>query len=340
MRDVVDYWRTGFDWRAVEARLNRFAHYRLPVDGRVVHAIVEPGSGDNPLPVLLTHGWPGSFVEFADLIEPLAHPERFGGRAQDGLTVVVASLPGYGLSDPPAEPIGPREVAGVWQRLMAQTLGFERFGAHGSDWGAAVTSWLAYDFPQNLAAIHLTMPILRADGPFDPPLDPEEEDFLGRMVARLAGESGYQAIQGTKPQTLSYGLTDSPAGLAAWILEKFQGWTASYGTGRPPAVDLEHLLTNVMLYWLAGPNAASWMYRFLVDGSAFLLPSGGRIETPTGLCLFPDDVALPAPDRYGRRTYNVVSRTLAASGGHFPGLDASEALVMDLRAFFTAHGLT
>jgi len=334
MRQVVDHWATRFDWRAAEARLNRFPNYRLPVDGRLVHAIVEPGSGDDPLPVVLTHGWPGSFAEFADVIEPLAHPERFGGNAQDGLTVVAASLPGYAFSDPPAAPVTPRQVGETWHRLMTDVLGFERYGAHGSDWGAAVTSWLAYDHPRSVAAIHLTTPILHADGAFDPPLDAEEEDFLARMGARMAGEAGYQAIQGTKPQTLSYGLTDSPAGLAAWMLEKYQGWTASFGSGGPPDIDLDHLLTTVMLYWLAGPNAASWMYRFLVDGSAFALPPGGRIETPTGLCLFPHDVALAAPAQLSRRTYDVVRRVLAPAGGHFPGLDAADVLAADISAFF------
>ena len=207
------------------------AHQRLlalqdTIGGKKVHFILERGSGDNPMPLLITHGWPGSFVEFLDIIEKLAHPERFGGDMRDAFTVVAPSLPGYGFSDPPDAPIGPRDIAPIWSTLMTEVLGCERYVAQGGDWGAIITSWLALDHPKNLAAIHLNMLGLR---PFI------GKDRRRSATRRRAGSSAcrrgaaqitaYQQIQGTKPQTLAYGLTDLPAGLAAWILEKFHGWT-------------------------------------------------------------------------------------------------------------------
>ncbi len=335
MHETLAYWRDRYDWRKVEARLNRFAHYRLPVAGKRVHAIVEQGSGKNPLPLILTHGWPGSFVEFTEMIEPLAHPERFGGSADDGFTVIAASIPGYAFSDPPDVPLGPREVGHIWHQLMTETLGFARYGAHGSDWGAAITSWLAFDHPEKLAAIHLTMPILRDPASLEKqPPDAEEAAHLQMQGERMIGETGYQAIQGTKPQTLAYGLTDSPIGLAGWILEKYHTWSSARGSDRPPPMEPEHLITNIMMYWLNGPNASTWMYKWLVDWSGFILPPGRKITVPTGLCQFPDDVVAPAPPQWGRRSYNVARDVRAPKGSHFPGLDAAPFLIDDIRAFF------
>lgn len=336
MRDLVDYWRDGFDWRAIEVRLNRFAHYRLPAEGRRIHAVVEPGSGDG-LPLLMLHGWPGSFLEFMQVVEPLARPAGYGGLAQDGITVIAASLPGYAFSDPPAAPIGPREAAATLLTMMRETLGIDRFYVHGGDWGAAVASWMAFDAPDAVSALHLTSAIMQPrveEG--DPPLREEERVFLDSRAGRGPWEAGYQMIQGTKPLTLAYGLTDSPVGLAAWILEKYRGWSPARSSDAPPPMDRDALLTVVMLYWLAGPGPASWMYRFLVDGTAFRLPPGGRIGVPTSLCLFDGDISPVAPLCWQRRSYEVVRRTVFPGGSHFPGLDAPEPLLADLRRFVAA----
>jgi len=339
MREVLGYWRERYDWRAQEAKLNRLAHYRLKTGDLTVHAVVEPGSGPNPLPLILTHGWPGSLIEFAEMVEPLAHPERFGGDVANAFTVVAPGLPGYGWSDPPAAgPISPRDVGVMWHDLMRNTLGFDRYVAHGSDWGAAVTSWLAADNPEGLDAIHLTLGILRASpAPGDRPLDEEEQAHVQRQTAKMVGETGYSGIHGTRPQTLAYGLTDSPVGLAAWILEKFQRWSDAYGRDAPPPMDLDHLITNVMFHWLPEPGPAYWMYRYLVDGSGFILPPGKRIETPTHICLFPADISGPAPRQMIERTYDVASYAVAPSGGHFPGLDAPTHLVDSLRTTLKSY---
>ena len=337
MRNVVAFWRDDYDWRHWEARLNRFPQFRAPIAGGQVHFIREEGSGAAPFPLVLTHGWPGSFVEFIDLIEPLAHPERFGGDVADAFTVVVPSLPGYGFSDPPAAPIRAAEVAARWRVLMGEVLGFRRYGAQGGDWGSAVTSWLALDAPPELAAIHLNMVSLRpAMGEGTPPLDEDERRWLAASKARREGELAYQQIQGTKPQTLAYGLTDSPAGLAAWILEKFHGWTVP-GQDMPPPFDLGHLVTNIMIYWLSGINAANWMYRSTVQGTSSALKAGERVGVPTGVMLFPDDLAVPPPDRWIQRAYNLVHRTDAATGGHFAAMQCGAALVADIRSFFRPY---
>jgi microsomal epoxide hydrolase len=338
LRSVVAHWHDAYDWRVWEAKLNRFPQYKTPIGGvfggRKLHFILEQGSGDNPMPLLLTHGWPGSVVEFLDVIEPLAHPERFGGDVKDAFTVIVPSLPGYGFSDPPEAPITPRQVAGLWRELMVDVLGCDLYVAQGGDWGGTITSWLAFDHPEHLAAIHLNMQgLLPFRGEGVAPMTEDELAWLAKAQEQSRLESAYQQIQGTKPQTLSYGLTDSPAGLAGWILEKFHGWTTP-GSHEFPPFDIDHLLTNVMLYWLNGINASTWLYVALVDADAFFLKAGEKVDVPTGLFLFPNDLIPPAPESWARRVYNLQHRRMGNSGGHFAALENGPLLVEDMRAFF------
>ena len=240
----------------------------------------------------------------------------------------------FRFSDPPDAPGPHREIAGIWHKLMAESLGHARYVAQGGDIGSIVTSWLALDYPWEVSAIHLNLvalqPVIDATVP---PLDADELAWQQASDLRRAGETAYQQIQGTKPQTLSYGLTDSPAGLAAWILEKFHGWTIP-GSVAPPPFELGHLLTNVMLHWLAGPNAPMWTYRFAIDGSGRSLPAGQRVEVPTGMLLFPQDLSVPPPDRWIRRAYNLVHRRDAPSGGHFAALENGPLFVEDVRNYF------
>jgi len=334
MRNVIAHWRDSYDWRKWEARINAFSHYKTTIGGKKIHFILERGSGDNPMPLLITHGWPGSFVEFLDIIEKLAHPERFGGDVRDAFTVVAPSLPGYGFSDPPDAPIGPRDIAPIWSTLMTEVLGCERYVAQGGDWGAIITSWLALDHPKNLAAIHLNMLGLRPFvGKDSVPLSDEEKIWLERVQAKRAQITAYQQIQGTKPQTLAYGLTDSPVGLAAWILEKFHGWTVP-DEDAPPPFDMDKLLTNVMLYWIGGINAANWIYVSIVEGTAAALKAGEHVKVPTGVLLFPNDLAAPAPEAWIRRSYHLVQRNVSDRGGHFPAMEHGEMLAADMGAFF------
>ena len=339
VQEAVAYWQTKYDWRKAEAELNALGHYKATIAGKKVHFIVEKGSGPAPLPLLITHGWPGSIVEFLDIIGPLAHPERHGGRIEDAFTVIAPSIPGYGFSDAPDAPITPRDVAGMFHTLMTDVIGAKRYVAQGGDWGAVINSWLALDHPQEMAALHLNMIGLR---PFigktpHPPVTPEEATYLKAALARRERETAYQMIQGTKPQTLAFGLTDSPAGLAAWILEKFHGWTLM-GEDAALPFPMDRLLTNLMLYWINGINAANWLYCSIVEGTSAALKEGERVQVPTGGFVFPNDLLMPGPRSWVERSYaNLAHYRLAEKGGHFPAMENGPLLVEDMRAFFAKY---
>lgn len=336
MKQVVAYWADEYDWRRSEAGINRFKNYRARVDGLDVHFIMERGSGKNPRPLILTHGWPGSFIEFLGVIEPLAHPERFGGREEDAFTVVVPSIPGFGFSQAPKAPITLRDVGRMWRNLMVDHLGFPSFFAQGGDMGSIISSWMAFDHPEHVSALHLNY-VAFLVVPEPEKQTPEERDWVARTGAWKLPEDGYRTQQGTRPQTLAYGLTDSPVGLAAWILEKFHGWTVP-GETRDPPFELDHLLANVMLYWIAGPNAASWFYIsiFLEQGRR-RFPDGRRVEVPTGALICPRDTVLPPPDSVVQRSFNMVRRTDASGGGHFVALEQPALFIEDVRSFFRAY---
>ena len=251
MRRFLQRWQNGFDWRHWEARLNAFEHYRVKLKRpdtatlQNVHVMLERGSGDQPRPLLITHGWPGSIFEFVDVVERLAHPERFGGKAEDAFTVICPSLPGYGFSMPLDKPIGPRAIARLWRDLMVDALGFGRFFVQAGDWGSIVSSWLGIDHAAHVAALHLNMVPLRP--PLDKssaPLSEAEKTWILRTKKIAANESGYHAIQSTKPSTLGYGLSDSPAGLAAWIVEKFHGFARAPIEQDPPFA-MDHVIANI-----------------------------------------------------------------------------------------------
>jgi microsomal epoxide hydrolase len=336
LQSLVTHWRESFDWRLWEARLNAHEQFIATVAGVDIHVLVEPGSGPAPLPIILTHGWPGSVFELLALVEPLAHPERFGGSIDDAFTVVQPSLPGFGFSPAPSRILSPQDVAGLWHELMTERLGFGRYVAHGGDTGATITSWLGLDRRESVPAIHLNTAVLQADWSLaERPLDAEETDFAVRQQARIAGEDAYQHIHAEKPATLAFGLRDSPAGLAAWMIEKFHGWTNRDDAGLS-AIGMDPMIANIMTYWLGTLEPAHWMYQSLRDFSGYRLPPGRRVDTPTGFCLFPGDIVVPPPRQWLERSYNVANVTTAPSGGHFPGLESSDLLIEDIRQFFRA----
>jgi pimeloyl-ACP methyl ester carboxylesterase len=334
MHRLLRAWLADYDWRAVEARLNRLPQFIARVGDYRIHFVHERGSGRHPLPLVLTHGWPGSFVEFEAVIEPLAHPERFGGDPDDGFDVVVPSLPGYAWSSPPPGPITTRDMARLWNELMTSVLGYGEYVAQGGDWGSLVTSWLGVDFPGHVRAIHLNMMGLRPyRGDGSAPLAPAEERWMALARERLQRETAYQAIQGTKPQTLAYGLTDSPVGLAAWIAEKFHGWTDP--AAAEPPFTLEQIITNVMIYWLTGcANSASWLYTAARRNGGMALAKGEFVGVPTALMTCPNDLFPPPPAEWVARVYHCVRRTDLDHGGHFAAYELGPAFVDDVRAFF------
>ncbi|MGH7246790.1 MAG: epoxide hydrolase family protein, partial [Pseudomonadota bacterium] len=303
MREVVDYWRTRYDWRAHEARINRFAQYRANVDGLGIHFIHEPGRGPNPKPLLLIHGWPGSICEFMDIIPMLTDPAAHGGDAKDSFTVIAPSLPGYGFSDHPRErAMNIQAIAEIFFRLMTDVLGFKRFAVQGGDWGAAITSRMGEVHAPSLYGIHINMiAIGPAEGRSAVELTPEEKVFLGNMERFRTGETGYQWIQGTKPQTLAYGLNDSPAGVAAWIIEKFRTWSDCKGEVES-RFSKDQLLTNVMVYWVTQTINSSTRLYYEARHHPWRLKPGTRIEAPTAVAVFPGELVLP-PRHWAERVY-------------------------------------
>ena len=337
LQDLTAYWRTGFDWRAQERAMNALPHFRVEVDGLGIHFIHARGRGPAPLPLLVTHGWPSSFVEMLELIPLLADPGAHGGDPADAFDVVVPSVPGFGFSDRPTRRGMTRSrVAALWAELMAG-LGYRRFAAHGNDIGAVITGWLAADFPDRLIAIHTMMPTFPPPviGPEVRPLSEAEREFAALQARWQREEGGYNLIQETRPQTLAYSLHDSPVGLAAWVLEKWRAWTDP-----DPAADLarhfsrDFLLTNVTLYWVTGTaNAANRSYYERArDPRRITAP----IRVPTGVALTTLSVQR-APRERAERGYADIRRwTEFPRGGHFLAAEEPRLLAEELRAFFRA----
>ena len=332
MKDLCRYWVEDFDWKTQEQRLNEFSHFKTSVDGRDIHFIHERGSGGNPTPLLISHGWPGSVTEFLKIIQPLAHPEKFGGNIEDAFDVVTPSLPGFGFSDPPPRPYGPRKMAGIFDRLMTENLGYEKYVAQGGDWGGAISSWLGFDHPQSCRAIHLNIMTMRHP---DGPSGREEEDWATAFESDQELENGYRTQQATKPQTLAYAMVDSPVGIAAWITEKFKSWSDLEGEDIESVYTKDELLTNIMVYITTATfNTASWIYYGRrEEGGRVLSPFGRRVEIPTGCAVFPKELLAWPPQSYVSRVYNVTHWTEFPHGGHFAAMEHPDLLVEDIRKF-------
>ncbi len=345
MKSLVAYWRTEYDWRKAEAELNEFPQFIAPVtdpeSGEVfdIHFVHVKGSvgpgGAAPTPLLISHGWPGSFYELLGIVDALAHPENHGAADAPAFDVIVPSLPGYGFSSAPAAPITPKDMARVLHVLMTDVLGYDSYATQGGDWGSVVTAWMAQANPEQVRASHFNMlGLIPFVGKDSPPLTEAEANWAKTVRKRMKREGGYQAIQGTKPQTLAYGLTDSPVGLAAWIAEKFHGWPGA-GADQAPPFSMDRLLTNIMIYWINGNiNPANWLYISLMNGSGAALAEGQRVEVPSGFAFFPWDLFPPPPESWVKRAYNVVHRTDMASGGHFAAMERPNELITDIRLFF------
>lgn len=332
MKELCAYWVNEFDWRKHEARINRFPHYTAEVDGIDLHFIHEKGSGPAPMPLIISHGWPGSVVEFLEIIEPLAHPERFGGSTDDAFEVIAPSLPGFGFSGRPPRPIGPRKMAGMFDTLMTDVLGYDSYLAQGGDWGGAISSWLGYDHASACRAIHINIMTMRH---VDGPKGPEEEAWAVEFEREQMMEDGYRTQQATKPQTLSYAMMDSPVGVAAWIIEKFNSWSDTDGDNIESVHSKDSLLTNIMVYLVTGTfNSASWIYYGRrEEGGRLLSPEGRRVEVPTAVALFPAELLSWPPRSYVERVYNISHWTEMPRGGHFAALEQPDLLVEDIRAF-------
>src|SRR3954453_15047078 len=335
LRDLIEYWRTTFDWRAQETALNAFPQFRASLDDVDLHYLHVPGAGPDPMPLLLLHGWPGSVFEFLDIIPRLTDPARFGGDARDAFTVVAPSLPGYGLSFRPGQKrFGVPEMADCVAALMSDVLGYKKFAAQGGDWGAAVTSRLGYAYAERIIGIHLNLMMAAGRDPaeFDNPSE-EEQNYLADLKRWLRDETGYQWIQGTKPQTLAFALTDSPAGLAAWIAEKFRAWSDCSGD-LESVFTKDELLANISLYWFTGAISSSfWPYYARMHGP-WPIPEGAVVTVPTGYAAFPREILRP-PRSIAEQTFTDIRRWSAMEhGGHFAAMEQPDALAHEIRAFF------
>ncbi|MGW5512539.1 epoxide hydrolase family protein [Streptomyces albogriseolus] len=328
LRELVEYWRTDYDWRSQEERLNAFPQFLTEIDGADVHFLHVRSPEPDAVPLIMTHGWPGSVLEFLDVIGPLTDPRSFGGDPADAFHVVIPSIPGYGFSGPTRETNWDyRRVARAWAELM-ERLGYQRYGAQGGDWGSGISRELGLVVPERLIGIHLNSP------PTFPVGDPSGLGELDRQRldswARHQNEtSGYVALQSTRPQTLAYALNDSPVGQLAWIVEKFQEWTDSTGVPES-AVDRDHMLTNVTLYWLTATAGSSAR---LYKESARAWTDAAPSRVPTGFAVFPHDITLPVR-AFAEELDHIVHWTEMPRGGHFAAMEEPKLLVADIQTFF------
>ena len=334
LRDLVDHWLSRFDWRAQERELNELPQFRADVDGFGVHFLHQRGRGPNPLPLVFTHGWPGSFLEARKILPLLADPGSAGGDPEDAFDVVVPSLPGYGFSDRPSRAgMNTFRIGDLWARLMAG-LGYVRFGAQGGDWGASVSTALGLRHPERLVGIHLNY----VPGSYRPflgdtaQLSDEESKFLRESDRWYTEEGGYGHVQRTGPRTLAYGLTDSPAGLAGWIVDKFRSW-ADCGGDLERRFTKDELIANVMVYWITRSFHSSARLYLETKAAPLHFAEGERVQVPCGVLRFAKESPFP-PRAWIERGYRVERYTELQRGGHFAALEEPELLVEDIRAFF------
>ncbi len=329
LRELCDYWQNEYDWRAEEKKLNAWDHFTTTIDGQNLHFVHARSKHENAFPLLITHGWPGSVNEFMKILPLLTDPEAHGGKAEDAFHVVCPSMPGYGFSGPTRERgWDPKRIAEAEIELMRR-LGYESYGAQGGDWGSMVTGQIGLLDPDHCAGIHLNM--LIAFPPEGAEMNEREKGWAEDSATFQSRETGYQQIQGTKPQTLGVGLNDSPAGLCGWIVEKFRTWS-DCGGDVESVYSKDELLTNVMLYWTTGTINSSirLYYEVMQGGQAIPL---GRVEVPTGVAIFPREI-YKAPLEWAKVGYNVTHYEVYEKGGHFAAMEQPEVLAKDLRKFF------
>jgi pimeloyl-ACP methyl ester carboxylesterase len=336
LRELCAYWADDYDWRVVEGRINGLPQFRVAIDGLDLHVVHVRSPHAHALPLVLTHGWPGSVLEFLKVIGPLTDPTSYGGAAEDAFDVVCPSLPGYGFSGRPKEPgWGVERIARAWSELMG-LLGYRRFGAMGSDWGTSITALLGQLDREHVVGIHLVPPLAAPDPDTFEHLTDREVDALAALRAGSESGDGYSAEQSTRPQTLGYALNDSPAGLAAWIVEKFHAWSDC--DGHPEnAFTRDELLDDVSLYWLTGTATSSArLYWESIRQVQAIFTSGGAepIDVPTGCSVFPKENPRPSRRWAAKRFTDIRYWNEPARGGHFAALEQPEVFVDDARAFF------
>jgi microsomal epoxide hydrolase len=332
LKEISKYWTSEFNWSKQEEKLNNFSNFKSKVNDLEIHFIHEKGSSKNSLPLLLMHGWPGSIFEFVHIIEKLAHPEKFGGNAEDSFDVIIPSLPGFGFSEKPKKPIGPRKIAEMMNELMIKNLGYKNYVAQGGDWGATICNWIGYDHSKYCKAIHINCLTMRHP---DGPQTNDEKKWEIKFTKDQSIQDGYRTQQATKPQTLSYGMIDSPIGVAAWILEKFYSWSDIQDNNIESVYSKDELLANIMLYLITDTlSTSTWIYYGRrEEGGRFFPKDFKKIQIPTGIAVFPKEMSEWPPRSYVERIFNVQQWTKMTSGGHFAFLEQPDKLLEDLLKF-------
>jgi pimeloyl-ACP methyl ester carboxylesterase len=335
LKSLVSYWREEFDWRAQEEELNLFSHFHCEVDGIDIHFIHERGKGHNPIPIILTHGWPDSFLRYKKLIPMLTDPASYGGNPEDSFDVIVPSVPNFGFSSQPKHGgMNNSQVSELFAKLMTEKLGYSKFAAAGGDIGSGVTRYLAFNHPHLLIGIHLTDIGIIKDliTSKDEELSEEELEYKKAATSWISNEGGYISIQSTKPQTLAYGLSDSPVGLAAWIIEKFRDWSDCNGD-LSNSFSKDELLTNIMIYWVTNTigSSANMYYENIHS-----LPKLGYIKVPTGIALLPQDILLP-PRKWAEKNLNITRWATIARGGHFTAMEEPMLISKEIIIFFKTY---
>ncbi|MBM3692108.1 MAG: epoxide hydrolase [Actinobacteria bacterium] len=339
MRETLDYWRDGFDFAALEAAVNRYEHYRVVLDDVPVHYLHVRGTGPDPMPLVLTHGWPWTFWDFQHVLDPLTDPGAHGGDPTDAFDLIVPALPGYPFSGPlTTTGINVRATAARWVELVQDVLGYGRFGVHGGDWGASVTAQMAHEYADRLVGAHLSLPVLLSvsyySGLGPEMYGPDEQGWYDRMQRRMATANAHVAVHTADPQTLAYGLNDSPAGLAAWILERRRLWSDHDGDVFD-AISRDDLLAGLSLYWFGGSIGTSMRYYWeqWKNPVRIMHERSPELEAPTGIAVFPNDLIF-VPRAVAERHTNLHRWTVMPRGGHFAAAEEPDLLVDDLRAFF------
>lgn len=333
LQSIVDYWKNNYDWREQEKDLNSLSQFQCNIDGVDIHFIYEKGKGTNPIPIILTHGWPDSFLRYKKVIKTLSDPASSGGNPNDSFDVIVPSIPGFGFSSSPEySGYNNSRVSELWVKLMTEKLGYAKFAAAGGDMGSGITRYMALNHPELFIGIHLTdigiiRPLLMEND--ESKLSAIEIAYKKTAQQWIAQEGGYMSIQSTKPQTLAYGLSDSPVGVAAWILEKFYSWSDCKGN-LENIFSKDELLTNVMIYWLTNTvgSTANIYYE-----NTHSLPPMDKINVPTGLALFHGDVLLP-PKEWAEKNLNIIHWSEIPRGGHFTAMEEPTLFTEDIRKFY------
>jgi len=336
LEELCDHWTSAYDWRATEARLNALPQFRTEIDGLGIHFVHVRSQHPNAIPLVMSHGWPGSIVEFMKVIGPLTDPPAHGGDAADAFDLVLPSLPGYGFSDKPAAPgWGVEHIADAWAELMAQ-LGYARYGAQGSDWGTSISALIGQRDCEHVLGIHLMPPLAPPDPETLDDLTESERTALAYLERASDWESGYSQEHATRPQTIGYSLTDSPAGLCAWVVEKFRAWTDC--DGHPENVlTRDELLDNLMLYWLprTGASSARLYWESIRRVNEWIAGAAmDTVDVPTGCSVFPKEIQRPSRRWAERRFLDIRHWNELDRGGHFAAFEQPELFVEELRMFF------